>query len=184
MMVQGGYLYPEPGDLSNGQFGKAFVNTNYVHLSGGIPAKFSPYPKKQETHGPFGPMEHHLSYPGTLQEYEDAEPAPLPFYGKFPEEFLSKTHPYDPGIEKLYACEGPYGNDDRFTHFIDYNTWITPQFGNALQLTTNLIVNYIGNLPNFNLDADRGYGWKTWKGKAKILEKVNPVEVYYIDYKG
>ena len=49
------------------------------------------------------------------------------------------------------------------THSIDQSTWNTPQFGSALHFCSRLIAEHIDKLPNFNLDGDRGYGWKTWR---------------------
>jgi hypothetical protein len=36
-------------------------------------------------------------------------------------------------------------------------------FGDAVANAVDLIMNDGGGLQNYNLDADRGYGWKTWK---------------------
>ena len=76
MLVIGGYLFPEPEDLTKSPWGQALLNTSFVHLTGGPAVSFVNYPRKQEIHGPFGPIEHHLEYPGTLREREHAQPAP------------------------------------------------------------------------------------------------------------
>ncbi len=182
LLVLGGYLFPEPQDLQKLPYGKAFLNTAYVQLMGGVAANFNLYPRKQEAHALLGTTEHHLIYTGTLQELDHAEPAPKPFHGAFPEAFISKGYKYDPQIVKLYDCIGPYGNSDKYTHFIDKNTWNTGQLGCALAFCARLIGARMENLPNFNLDADRGYGWKTWRAKdPKNIEASNPVPVDYID---
>lgn len=182
MLVMGGYLYPEPEDLSKNPYGKAYINTSYVQLVGGPSASFYTYPRRQEIHDLFGPMEHHLTYPGTPQELRHAEPAPWPFHGKNPEVFISTGHPYDPGIEKLYDCIGPYGATDKYTHFVDTASWSTPQFGNALAFTARLIADRMDKLPNFNLDGDRGYGWKTWRAHDPAhINSLGQVDVDYID---
>ncbi len=145
-------------------------------------SNFAKYPRKQETHNFWGPMEHHLIYQGTLQEMPHAEPAPVLFHGLYPEAFISTNFPYDPSIEKLYDCVNPYGNGNKFTHTVDKNTWATAQLGNSSNFCARLISQRMDNLPNFNLDGDRGYGWKTWRAKdPKNIETINPVEVYYID---
>jgi hypothetical protein len=149
---------------------------------GGAAFNFYGHPRKQETHNLFGPMEHHLIYPGTLQELDHAEPAPWPFQGAYPEVMISPWHPYDPGIEKLYDCTGPYGSSDKYTHHVDQNTWHTYQFGSALTFTARLILQRMGDLPNFNLDSDRGYGWKTWVAdRPKTIDTDPSVPVTYID---
>jgi hypothetical protein len=181
-LVLGGYLFPEPGDLAKLPYGQAFLNTAHVHLLGWTPANFSMYPRKQEAHGLLGPTEHHLPYPGTLQELPHAEPAPLPFHGQYPEAFISKGYSYDPAIEKLYDCVGPYGAGSKYTHSVDQATWATGQFGSAMAFCTRLIAQRMASLPNLNLDADRGYGWKTWRAQDPAhIETGNPVPVDYVD---
>lgn len=182
MLVMGGYLFPEPEDLTKNPYGKAFINTAYVQLIGGPSASFSSYPRRQEVHDLWGPMEHHLTYPGTPQEKLHAEPAPTPFHGKYPEAFITGGYAYDPAIEKLFACIGPYGSSNKFTHYIDNNTWTTGQFGNALMFTARLIRDRMANIPNLNLDGDRGYAWKTWRAKdPKNINTLSQVDVDYID---
>jgi hypothetical protein len=182
MLVMGGYLYPEPEDLSKHPYGKALLNTAYVQLVGGPSASFSAYPRRQEIHDLHGPMEHYLTYPGTPQEKLHVEPAPWPFHGKYPEAFISAGYAYDPAIEKLFACTGPYGATTDYTHFIDSNTWNTGQFGSALWFTARLIAGHMGDLPNFNLDGDRGYAWKTWRAMDPAnINNLSPLDVYYID---
>lgn len=182
MLVIGGYIFPEPQDLAKSPWGQALLNTSYVHLTGGATADFRKYPRKQETHGLLGTTEHHLIYPGTIQEQPHAEPAPVPFHGVFPEAFISQGFPYSPTIEKLYGCIEPYGAGNKFTHTVDQNTWSTAQLGNALNFCARLISQRMAKLPNFNLDADRGYGWKTWRAVDPAhIETNNPVHVNYID---
>jgi hypothetical protein len=182
MLVLGGYLYPEPEDLLKQPYGLAFINTSYVQTVGGPYASFSSYPRRQEHHDLFGPMEHHLFYPGTSQELPSAEPAPVPFYGRLPKAFITGGYPYDPSIEKLFACVGPYGSSDKYTHFVDGNTWNSGQFGSALPFTARLIRDHMDDLPNLNLDGDRGYGWKTWRAKdPEHLDTASQVDVDYVD---
>ena len=150
---------------------------------GGPTANFFNFPRKQQVHNLFGPMEHHLIYPGTLQELDHSEPAPTVFHGVYPENVLTNSHSYDSNIEKLYDCIGPYGSTDKFTHTINKNTWNTAQFGSCLAFSARLIANRIENLPNFNLDGDRGYAWKTWRAiDPTNINSNNPVKVEYIDY--
>ena len=182
LLVLGAYLFPEPHDLVKMPWGKALINTAFVGLTGGASASFFQYPRKQESHGLFGPIEHHLVYQGTLQEQPHAEPAPLAFHGVWPETFISGGFPYDPAIEALYDCDKPYGSDASATHFVDSGSWTTGQLGNATRFSARLIAHKLKELPNFNLDGDRGYGWKTWRADdPKNVEPNNPVPVHYID---
>lgn len=182
LLVLGGYLFPEPRDLAKSPWGQAFINTTFTSLTGGPTPDFFHYPRKQEVHGLTGPIEHHLVYPGVLREREHAEPAPMPFHGANPETFISGGFAWDPRIEALYDCIGPYGSTDQFTHHVDRNTWSDGQLGSALSFSARLISTRIRDIPNFNLDGDRGYGWKTWRARSPgTIETDNPVAVEYID---
>jgi hypothetical protein len=182
MLVLGAYIFPEPRDLVKWPWNPALLNSAFAHLTGGPFASFPQYPRKQEAHGLVGTTEHHLVYPGTLQEQPAAEPAPIPFHGVFPPAFISQNHPYNPVIESLYTCDKPYGPDASATHFVDSTTWSTAQFGSAMTFSARLIAQQLKNLPNFNLDGDRGYGWKTWRADDPAnIESDNPVPVHYID---
>lgn len=178
-LVMGGYTFPEPRDLSKYPEGKMYINTSYVNLGTGITktADFDHYPQKQENHDRFGPMEHHMYYPYTIEEQKFAEPAPKPFYGFNPEIFISTDFPPDPVLlEKFINCTEPYGTGDEYTHYVDSKTWNTPQLGSALSFSAQLITRYMDKLPDFNLDADRGYGWKTWSAKIDEFENINNEE--------
>jgi hypothetical protein len=180
-LVLGAYLFPERRDLAKLPWGLCLLNTAHAHLSGGATASFFAYPRKQETHGLIGTTEHHLIYPGVLQELQHAEPMPDPFHGAFPEVFIGASHAYNPAIEGLYDAKQPYGPPDA-THEIDQSTWNTPQLGSALDFSARLIRDRLTDLPNFNLDGDRGYGWKTWRARdPRTIETSNPVPVDYID---
>ena len=192
-LVLGGYLFPESRDLDKTPWGSAFINSAYVHTTGGVSANFDIYPRKEEFHNLGGPVDHHLVYQGTPLEVPHAEPMPKPFHNQWPETFIDGWHPYDPFMENLYSCTRPYGNDVNATHHVDGLTWFTPQMGSALQLSSRLIANNIDDLPNFNLDGDRGYGWKTWRQTGVDPEEGDPdkqldnanfdnlVDVTYID---
>ncbi|MEC0128480.1 zinc dependent phospholipase C family protein [Paenibacillus pabuli] len=178
-LVVAGYLFPESEDLTKHPWGLCFVNTSFAHLTGGGVADFSKYPLKQEHHG-FSTPEDHLIYPQTFAEEPFAEPAPRPFYGKFPTYFVYEAQKsWSDQIERLYDCTIPYGENDS-THSIDHLTWENGQLGNALQCSADLIVSRMEDLPNFNLDGDRGYGWKTWSTNVSgPLDDINPLDVNY-----
>lgn len=180
-LVLGAYLAPEPRDFSRYPWGSAFINTASAHLTGGPAPTFYGYPHKQDKHGLLGPIEHHLLYPGTPLEHPFAEAAPTPFYGQNPDVILSGFHQYTPQVEDLYTAKEPYGTGSAFTHWTDQNTWTTAQFGSIKAFTARLLSQRIDDLPNLNLDADRGYGWKTWEPDKPDIEKQNPVPVRYRD---
>jgi hypothetical protein len=57
------------------------------------------------------------------------------------------------------------------------------QFGNAIDFSARLIAERLqqGTIPNFNLDGDRGYAWKTWRASDPPNINVNNPAPYYID---
>ena len=115
-------------------------------------------------------------------EYPHAEPAPIPFDGIEPHAVIAGEHVYDSYIEHLYQAIGPYGGTDDYTHHVDQQSWNTPQFGSVLCFTARLLRAGLEDLPNFNLDADRGYGWLAWRpSDPENIETNNPVDAAYID---
>ena len=51
-----------------------------------------------------------------------------------------------------------------------------------MSFSARLIAQKLKDLPNFNLDGDRGYGWKTWRADdPPNINTNNPVPVHYID---
>ncbi|MGO0658891.1 hypothetical protein [Bacillus mycoides] len=181
VMVLGGYIFPEAEDLEKHPWGQALLNTSFVNLTGGGTANYSNYPLRQEYHN-WDTPEHHLKYPETFQENPYTEPAPIPFFNQYPEIFISTLDKYKDGIEALYDCVAPYGDGMEFTHYVDSKTWETAQLGNASLFSADLIAQRMENLPNFNLDGDRGYAWKTWRANnPEQINNLNTVDVTYID---
>jgi hypothetical protein len=140
-------------------------------------------------HNLAGPPTHHLVYPGTPRENPMAEPAPLAFFGVDPNSFMGSV-PFNPAVlPGLYDAKGPYTGIGAapFTHVIDAATWGPPppaQLGNAIEFSARLIADRLqqGTIPNFNLDGDRGYAWKTWRADdPPNIEPNNPVPVKYVD---
>jgi hypothetical protein len=120
-----------------------------------------------------------------------AEPAPFAFHGRNPEFFIGPPPlTFDTAVAPLYAAtDPPYGGASS-THSVDMATWTPPplsplaQFGNATEFSARLIAERLrqGTIPNFNLDGDRGYAWKTWRAAdPPNINANNPVPVKYID---
>lgn len=204
-LVLGGYFMPEPQDLLKEPWRRALLNTSFVSLTGGG-GFVSPcvYPHKQVEHYLFDvntlkSTEHHFRYPTTPVELPFTEALPLPLYGVFPEAFITGSFAFDPVIEALYDCRGPYDlsvadgkftpndcnerttGDPAWTHEVDQSTWSTAQFGNCMNFSARLILRFLNQpavMPDFNLDGDRGYGWKTWRAQdPPNVEPNNPVPV-------
>lgn len=183
MLVLGAYFFPEQRDLAKSPWGKCFVNSAHAYLShpSGPQPDFNKYPLKPKPCKHVGLTEHHLRYPDTAMEGPHAEPAPHPYEGKFPEIFIDGAM-HNAAADALYNCLEPYGLPAPRTHPVDASTWTTGQLGNALDFSAKLIAQSINNIPNFNLDADRGYGWKTWQADDPgNINTDNPVPVHYID---
>jgi hypothetical protein len=166
ILVLGGYLFPEPQDLDRHPWGSALLSPQFAHLTGGPPADFMLYPRSQVVHALLGTPAHHLTYPSTPQELQHAEPAPKPCLDKFPNWFISDEQlpqplPLSTTEQLLNDSKAPYGGPQA-THTVDQNTWQAAQLGSALDFAAHLAANRITALPNYNLDGDRGYGWKTW----------------------
>ena len=171
MMVLHGYLFPEPRDLVTQPWGKAFVNTAFAATTGGPAPHPQRYPRKRPgwdgqapSYKLFGATAVHLKHPATPVERRRSEPMPRPFFARDPVAFITKPNP-PPGaaVAALFSCTQPYGATTAATHKVDMDTRLTPQFGNAVDFSAALIARYLaGGMPDFNLDGDRGYAWKTW----------------------
>ncbi len=175
-LVLAGLLFPEPEDLTRPMVGTtlwapAFINTAAAHTTlGGVP-NFGFYPlRRNNQRSATELLEIHLRYPQTPRERRHAERMPRVFEGANPEQFIDGGFAFDPVIEALYVATEPY-DTPKATHTIDQATWNTPQFGSALHFCSRLIAGHIDRMPNFNLDGDRGYGWKTWRAlKPNLIE--------------
>ena len=191
-LVLGGYLFPDERDLARLPWSEAFVNAGKAHMTGGPAAAFLAYPRKRQAYQLFGQTEIHLVYPGTQREQPSAEPCPLPHFGVYPNVMID-LHMGDAGADAFFGCAQPYPAKPsdpslNFTYNVEKGTWSSPQLGSALPFSARLIAEMIDDLPNFNLDGDRGYGFLTWRldGLAPTDPEVapakienNPVEVSY-----
>ncbi|MFX1340383.1 MAG: hypothetical protein ACFFDK_17370 [Promethearchaeota archaeon] len=57
------------------------------------------------------------------------------------------------------------------TDRVNMENLATPMMGGAIALTV-FFINNIDTIPNFNLDSDRGYGYKTWEHRGEPI--LNP----------
>lgn len=191
-LVLGGYLFPDERDLGKLPWSEAFVNAGNAHMTGGPAAAFSAYPRKRQAYQLFGQTEIHLLYPGTLRERPAAEPCPLPQFGVYPNVMIGQQMG-DPAADAFFGCAQPYPPDPAdtsltFTHNVETSTWSGSQLGSALPFSARLIAEMLDDLPDFNLDGDRGYGFLTWRldGLSPTDPEVtpaaiesNPVDVSY-----
>jgi hypothetical protein len=200
-LVLGAVLFPEPRDLVKYPWANAFLNTDGVQLTGGPAFDYNIYPLRQVSHSAQVNIQHHLVYPSTPRENPHAEPMPKKWQGLWPDQaFLAApsgvpfnvSHHYaNLSVDQLLAAKSnyfppPIPSAVPITDQLDTATLGTPtaQFGSALQLCARLIGSALtsGPLPNFNLDADRGYAWKTWVANtpAAINNEIL-VATHYVD---
>lgn len=182
-LVLGGYLFADERDLAKLPWAEAFVNAGNAHMTGGPAAAFAAYPRKRQAYALLGQTEIHLVYPGTLGERPTAEPCPLPHFGVYPDVMID-AHTADPKADAFFFCEQAYPPDPSdpslaYTHNVERATWKGPQFGSALPFSARLISEMLDDLPNFNLDGDRGYGFLTWRldGVAPTDPQVSPAPI-------
>jgi Zinc dependent phospholipase C len=199
IMVLCGYIYPEPEDLNHPQFGKAFLSPDFVGQTQGGMFNYSQYPLKQVvpvincgdstfSNSLITGNEYHLKYPTTQMEFLYTEPTSKPFTSHcMPESFIDGVFPFNNLITKLYSSKDPYVNYPAkpCTNDIDSLTLNNYQLGSALKFSQRLINTKMVNIPNFNLDSDRGYGWKCWnlianQGNSTLTDN-NPMQSKYIN---
>jgi hypothetical protein len=197
-LVLGAIIFPEPRDLVKYPWAKAFLNTDGVDLTGGPAFDYATYPLRQVAHTNQVNVQHHLAYPNSVREDPHSEPMPKKWQGLWPDHaFLTwpsaalfNGHVYaNPAIEQLLTAKSNYPPNTAvpITDPLDSATQALPaaQFGSALQLCARLIGSTLtgGHMPNFNLDADRGYAWKTWAAKtpSTINDGISPVTTNYVD---
>jgi hypothetical protein len=185
-LVVAGYFYPEPDDLASG-FAQQFINPTGI---------MSPYPHLEWT--PYkdsaGEEQNCLFYPTNGTE----TPAPIPApYNHWPLNYpwwFIEGEKYNPDVEtKLMQAktqddtisatskmtQGSLGSARDF--FLRRAKDIADAGGGAKKLTDQ------GLLPDWNLDGDRGYGFKCWQTrKSTTIENdsqlPNPFPVKLDDY--
>jgi hypothetical protein len=193
-LVLGAYVFPEARDFSkqNPSWGKAFTNTSDVTQ---IPGSGSPYdsqrtrPIRQEQHN-LTTIEHHLVYPAQAvpSELLGAHVMPPHFYGADPHVFITTEDANDATVREYYNCRQPYGQDGSATEWISDQNLATTHLGTAVGFTSRLIVEFFDgpgradDLPNFNLDGDRGYAWKAWRAQQPDIESIAPTQPVNTDY--
>jgi hypothetical protein len=166
-LVLGGYLMPEPDDLLS-NYGIEFTTQR------------QPIPSQRYNN---------LSYPYPMLEYDYLQISRhqiyYPFSGSqyYVEKLMTESSPYPVGAHPDYFIEKAIRNNAATaalmnaqqswdTEFTNQATINTGQLGNAVDWCAELIVKAANNnlsipadLPDWNLDSDRGYGWLNWYWK-------------------
>jgi hypothetical protein len=176
VLVLGGYVMCEPDELT-GAYAQAFTRqrpptpvTRFQNMKHPYPLNEFPYNKASD---------HQLYYPPSTYsndvEFIMTESSPYPT-GARPDEFIDKS-PHDSNADPLATASDPSE-----TQKIDAATLKSNQgqLGNAVDFAARIIVRAHNgtldldkDLPDWNLDADRGYGWLNWYWKPynKELQK-------------
>ena len=161
-LVKGALAYPAPAKLGN-----TGVNgvTPAVDLSanGGVPLT------KSNDIGAFGTTFEPASYPHQL-DATNLNFADLDF-GSFPKSAVETPATMNFPLPPSYADSVVDGSGLQNGGLL--NDGAVPSlnkfFGDALSNAKQLIAAQAKGLPRYNLDADRGYGWKTWSPKINTF---------------
>lgn len=160
-LVMHGYVMCEPGDLTS-PYALEYTRQRLPHPSTRMHNPSYPYPLQEYSYtAVFG---HQIPYPPMSLEANGTESSPYPV-GSTPDIFIDKAV-YNPQADGLAFAGQP-----EETQKIDFDNLQTGkgQLGNAVDWSVNLILKCQQNtlklnpdLPDWNLDADRGYGWLNW----------------------
>jgi len=124
-------------------------------------SKYYPHKAQQSNEG-------FLSYPTTSPEDKSTVPGPYN-YGSTPKDFI-----LDAQINSNLYEDYAYADTPEDTRKIAENTRFET-IGSSVELAKNLMIKLLNdeNIPNWNLDADRGFAYKTWRVTAP--SGVNPL---------
>ena len=122
--------------------------------------------------------ESHLVYPRSLSEINNSTPSPLTYLNETPSKYYRGNVTYAAGIiSKIKSLTEPdlYGFHKQMRK---------EHLGNACKLTAELYAySHRGVIPDLNLDADRGIGYKCWRQGIDDLSPSpisTPVNVNFI----
>jgi hypothetical protein len=169
-LVQGGLAYPPPAKLgtidpngktlpatdSTPQNGVPFCRSNA--LSGAGTGNDTRYPHTMDTTNPQASVAdlNFASYPNTpLEAPTTRNLIPANMYPNF---VVNASGLQNGGV----LIDGTYPSRYQF-------------FGDAVSNAMQVIQNSGVSLPDYNLDADRGYGWKAWTPKSGTTPDTPPV---------
>jgi hypothetical protein len=175
-LVQGGLAYPPPAslgtvapDASNvlqttpavdqSRVPVPFTKTNT--LSGlGIPNSDSLYPRQMDTSNMAADLDF-SSYPNSPNTHaEDPTTMNFPAADVYPNVVVNGSGLQNGGL----MTDGAFPSRNQF-------------FGDAVSNALDLLHRGPGTLPSYNLDGDRGYGWKTWNPQPGSDPDTPPVVV-------
>jgi hypothetical protein len=147
-LVRAALAYPAPGKLGSGNGNHPAVDMSGVPLTqstwaGTVWAPAAPYP-------------HQL-------DKSVASSADLNF-GSFPKSPAETPQTMNFPLEPCYAEKVVDGSGLQNNGMLNGSSFPSGNlfFGDAVSNALQLIADQAKRLPSYNLDADRGYGWKTW----------------------
>jgi hypothetical protein len=170
-LVQGGLAYPPPAalgtvapDASNqlqttpalDSSGTPFCKTN-TRSGLGVPDSDSVYPRQMDTSNQAADLDF-SSYP--LTRVETPATNSFPVTNVYPNAVVNGSGLQNGGL----MTNGVFPTRDVF-------------FGDAVANAMDLLKQGPGKLPSYNLDGDRGYGWKTWNPQPGSDPDTPPVTV-------
>jgi hypothetical protein len=189
-LVLGGYVMCEPDELT-GAYALAFTRQRPPTPVIRFQNTKHPYPLNEYPY--IKASDHQLYYPPSTYpndvEFIMTESSPFPI-GACPDKFIDKL-PHDPNADSLATASDPSETQEINAATLKSNQG---QLGNAVDFAVRIIVRAHNgtldldkDLPDWNLDADRGYGWLNWYWKPynKELQKTKDYlsEVLYFTKK-
>jgi hypothetical protein len=162
-LVVAGIALPTRDYVSSSPLGKQFTETK------GFVESFELYPHRQLQSSLVGglllPDDTHLEYPTSPSEFPLTMNGPYE-EGELPDSFI-ENKPMDLQILQDFANAASPAETRNIEHIALQNR---RAIGNAIDYSVKLIleaydmwkVNATISIPNWNLDADRGYGYKCW----------------------
>ncbi|HLI85154.1 MAG TPA: hypothetical protein VKV17_14630 [Bryobacteraceae bacterium] len=180
-IMLGGLGYPAPQQLGTSTLSGSTVvwtpangvsivgNTSTQPLTKSNPAAgagiadIGRYPWRMDGTNAFGPDNNYGAFPPLVLETEATMNLPLPI--GYADMVIDGSAPHTPGLQNGgMVSASPYPNPSRNVYF-----------GDAVSNAKQLLADKGAKAPNYNLDADRGYGWIDWNPETNTFPATGQV---------
>ena len=163
-----GLAFPMREHLGEVRF-RQFITPDFPDSTGVNAAMIAPFlpilrwqvPFSADPLGAIFSNERHLIYPITAGEKAAVRPAPFSYFNQLPTHYAFGDIPLSQELidQLVELSAGPDRTENDLLHTLGRQT-----LGNALDLSGALYERWFqgARLPDFNLDADRGYGYLSW----------------------
>jgi hypothetical protein len=172
VLAMNGFVFPEPDELDDS------VGRNLITLAQSCAVNFKTFPSRGK------PFRNNLICPVPVAEQPTTAAAfHATVIASTPDRFISQE-PFNEQALRMYALSA---NDPGQTRSLQYDRL---SIGNSKDFTAWMIrhandPNITGETQNmlytdWNLDADRGYGYRTWRGNVPQAEPFSVVDEEYV----